>query len=330
MTEQAPKTQTDVILRDQSETLPGQWVGSDINLMHELWPELDLTDFRVLLRVCMARGLNPLDKELYPVVYNKDKPRGGRNGRTLVLIESVDAMRRRAHSADLVLDMDGPQFCGEDGEWKDVWPSKDPPFAARFGIQSKTMAQLRWAVRLWSEATKRGQKGDEFWRTPEQGGQPSHMLGLGAERQAWRRFCPGIFKEMYGAGGAAQLEGGRATSPSVGVDVIGWEDAPALEAGDVVADEDGVIDADGPPEATTAPEPPDVDYDIAQVFSLLKTMMVRAEPPFELDHLQLVPGWPEGVPLLHGLASLLEGEAGDETKLAATVYAEVVKAVNGE
>ncbi len=314
----APKSQTDVILADQATHVGGQWAGSDINLMHEMWPDLDLIDFRVMLRVCMARGLNPLDKELYPVVYNMGKPRGGRNGRTLVLIESVDAMRRRAHSAGLVLDLDGPEFIGEepDSEWTSVWRSSDPPFAARFGIQSSTMSQLRWATRLWSEATKRGQKGDEFWRETEKGGQPSHMLGLGAERQAWRRFCPGIFKAMYGAGVAAAPEGGRLSTAAAGVEEISWPPAAAIEEADVVADQDGVIEPDDTPDPESQGQDAPAQLDIGAVMTALWSRMQKAEPPVYWPALERIPGWPEGAERPKGIAALLVDATGTADELA--------------
>ena len=30
--------------------------------------------------------------------------------------------------------MDGPYWCGDDGKWVEVWPSKTPPVAAKFTV----------------------------------------------------------------------------------------------------------------------------------------------------------------------------------------------------
>ncbi len=313
-----PKTQTDIILADQAESLPGQWIGSDINLMHEMWPDLDLLDFRVMLRVCMARGLNPLDKELYPMVYNKGKARGGKNGRTLVLVESIDAMRRRGQSAGIVVDMEGPQFCGPNGEWTDVWPSDDPPFAARFGMQAKGMNRLVWHVRLWSEAAKKGDT-DYFWKDHESGGQPVHMLGIAAERQAWRKTCPGVFSSMYGV----TQEGARALAPTVaGVEEITWaEDLPALKEGD----DPGVIEHEtaplpDEPEWDATEGPTDDEYDIQDVFRALWKRMHAATPSWEWKHLAAIPGWPEGADREQGIRALLVDAIGSEDELADMVF----------
>lgn len=317
---QTPKTHTEVILADQADAMPGQWIGSDINLMHELWPDLDPVDFRVLLRVCMARGLNPLDKEIYPMVYNKGQARGGKNGRTLVLVESIDAYRRRGHSAGLVVDLEGPEFRGPsaDDEWTDVWTSEDPPFAARFGIQSKGMKKLAWAVRLWSEVAKKG-KDDMFWKNHEGGGQPVLMLGIAAERQAWRRFCPGIFNDMYGAGQAASHEGGHLSATSVvGVEEISWDETPAIEeGGKVVADEDGVIDPETPAEP---PSEPEAHYDMGAVLTKVLARMQSSDQMYSWGDFESVAGWPEGADKTAGIAALLEGAVGSEDELAGMVF----------
>jgi hypothetical protein len=82
----------------------------------------------------------------------------------------------------------GPQWCGPDGAWRDVWlDEKNPPAAARVGVRRKGDLEPTWAVATYKEF---GRPNLPIWKE-----KPSHMLAVAAERHALRKACPGAEAE---------------------------------------------------------------------------------------------------------------------------------------
>ncbi len=306
---------TKAVASDIASSETGVITGSTVNIIKERNPDMDLVDIRIFGRVCQARGIDPLVGDLYAMVYNKENPRGGPKPRTLVLVESIDSMRKRGHATGLVRDMDGPEFCGPDGVWTSLWLKEENPVAARFGIWKRGMDRLIWHTRLWGEVAKKG-VGDEFWRS-----QPTNMLGIAAERHAWRKTVPNLFAGMYGE------EELPANTGNVTVEQLPADLAPEL-LGEVVADADGVIDGESPP-PTDDPEPEgdategrpgDAEYDMQDVFRALWTRMKDSTPSWEWKHLASITGWPEGADREAGVRALLAGAIGSEDELADMIF----------
>ncbi len=221
------------------------WSGSTVNLVKAKYPDLDMVDIRLYGRLCVARGIDPTSGDLIPVVFGKGKARGGKNGRTLVVIETIDSLRKRAWASGLVAAIKGPEWCGSDGEWKDVWLEDEAPLAARFGVLRVDVEEMHWSVRLMKEVRKTG-TGDDFWRDEGESAQPVNMIGIAAERHGWRKNIPNLFASIYR---------GDLVGP-----VAGEADVDRLPEyidhdllGPVVADEDGVIDESSDDRSDPAP-----------------------------------------------------------------------------
>lgn len=90
-----------------------------------------------VLAVCERLQLDPLVKQIYirPQGVNhgtKDKPRWVKEA---VIITSIDGARAIAERSGEYRGQTHPQWCGNDGEWKDVWLRDSlAPTAARVGI----------------------------------------------------------------------------------------------------------------------------------------------------------------------------------------------------
>jgi len=135
--------------------------------------ELDL-----FLNVARATGLNPFAKELYFVKF----------GQAPAIIPGIDGLRRKAAESGDYAGQVGPFWCGDDGEWKDVWLSNQPPAAAKVGVIRRGSPDPTWAVVTWREFSRANRRGTEqTW-----GQKPAHMLAIVAERHALRRACPGV------------------------------------------------------------------------------------------------------------------------------------------
>lgn len=103
----------------------------------------------------------------------------------------LDASRSRDYQGQI-----GPQWCGEDGIWKDIWLRQEPPAAARVGVLRRGFDKPLWSVALWREwvqltdeyvnNVKTGKKvPTSFWLD-----KPAHMIAKTAEAMSLRRALP--------------------------------------------------------------------------------------------------------------------------------------------
>jgi RecT family len=105
-----------------------------------------------------------------------------------VLQCSVDFFRSQAESSGDYAGQDGPYWCGADGLWKDVWTSKEKPFAARVGILRKSFAQTLWSTVLMSEYDQL----KNLWKT-----RYVSMLAKCGEVAGLRRAFPEKLHNLY-------------------------------------------------------------------------------------------------------------------------------------
>lgn len=118
-------------------------------IKHTLAPTLDDVEFAFYIEVCKSQGLDPFAKEIH--VQKRRDGRGKPQKYKLVIMVGIDGYRRRAADTGQLDGQTEPQWCGEDGVWKDVWIPKTPPSAARIGILRKGCAQPFWGVALYRE-----------------------------------------------------------------------------------------------------------------------------------------------------------------------------------
>ena len=139
------------------------------------------TDLELALFVeeCNTLGLNPFADEIYFIKY---KSRQG--GETVAMPIGIAGRRKFVYANPLYRGQVGPFWCGQDGAWKDVWLSDEPPAAAKVGIILQGNPEPTWGVVTWREFNKVGQPGDKFWRQS-----PAHMLAIRAESHAARKVA---------------------------------------------------------------------------------------------------------------------------------------------
>jgi len=128
-------------------------------------------EFRLFLEACKRRRFDPFSRLIYPV------KRGG----VMSLQSSIDSFRLIAERSGKYAGQIGPQWCGKDGEWKDVWLASEPPAAARVGVLRGDFKEPLYAVALWSSYHVPG----PFWQR-----MGPLMLGKCAEALALRRAFP--------------------------------------------------------------------------------------------------------------------------------------------
>lgn len=135
--------------------------------------------FLLFIEVCKHYRLNPMARQIYAVV------RGG----NMVIQTSIDGFRLMAERSGKYAGQLGPHWCGDEGQWVDVWLKKEPPVAARVGILRSDFKEPLWGVARYSSYA---QPGSPTWTK-----MPDVMLSKCAESLAFRRAFPAEMSGLY-------------------------------------------------------------------------------------------------------------------------------------
>jgi phage recombination protein Bet len=141
-------------------------------------------DKAVFLHYCQRTGLDPFARQIYMIArQGKQTIQTGIDGFRII------ALRSRKYRGQTPV-----QWCGEDGEWVDVWLSKEKPSAARVGVKHADFDEPMYAVALWSSYV--GLKGDgsltSMWSIHGPG-----QLAKCAEALALRKAFPNDLSGIY-------------------------------------------------------------------------------------------------------------------------------------
>lgn len=177
-------------------------------------------DLNLFFHVCRTTGLDPFRKQIYMIGRNTKvtewvEDERAQNGRRKVekwvtkytIQTGIDGYRRNGREAAKMLGdelaFDGPYFCGEDGEWKDVWLSKSAPLAAKFTIfrngepftgiaHFDEFVQTNNIYEGYGKDKKVvGEEPNSMWRK-----MPRNQIAKCAEALAWRRAYPDDFSGL--------------------------------------------------------------------------------------------------------------------------------------
>ena len=143
-------------------------------------------DLAVFFHQCARTGLDPFARQIYMIRrQGKQTIQTGIDGFRLIARRATDAARGTFGYEDT-------QWCGEDGQWRDVWLSKEPPAAARATVIRD--GQRYPAIALWTEyvATKRNGEITQMWAT-----KPALMLAKCSEALALRKAFPQDLSGLY-------------------------------------------------------------------------------------------------------------------------------------
>lgn len=135
--------------------------------------------FRLFTEVAQRTGLNPFAKQIYAVV---------RQGQMTVQT-GVDGYRLIAQRTGQYAGQRGPEWCGADGEWRDVWLDDLPPKAARVGVLRHGFLEPVWGVALTRSYQ---QPQSPLWKT-----MPEVMIAKCAEVLALRKAFPQELSGLY-------------------------------------------------------------------------------------------------------------------------------------
>lgn len=173
-------------------TIPRQqFTPAQVKLLRDtLMPEATHDEMMVMVGSCVHSGLDPFayPRQIHAIQLWNDTHKCYR----WTPCPSIDGLRLIAARSDEYEGQTKPEWCAEDGVWRDIWLSDDPPAAARVGVWRRGFREPTYGVAKWKSFRKtyKDKKTGEKRLKPTWEELPDHMLAIRAEAIALKKAFP--------------------------------------------------------------------------------------------------------------------------------------------
>jgi phage recombination protein Bet len=140
-------------------------------------PGCSTDELRLFAYACQRTGLDPFSKQIYAI------KRGGK----MTIQAGIDGLRSIAERTGQ-LDGSETHWCGEDGQWSDVWLGSKPPAAAKTVIHRKGASHPFVGVARFADYNA----GQGLWSK-----MPAAMIAKCSEALALRKAFPADLSGVY-------------------------------------------------------------------------------------------------------------------------------------
>lgn len=208
------ETQTIFQLTEQPNSIHGLDFDEDkIDLMRRTIARGASEDeLALFIEQCRRTGLDPFARQIYAVRRKQWNSQSRSYEEAQVIQVSIDGFRLVADRTRKYAGQVGPWWCGQDGEWKEVWLSDEAPSAAKVGVMRHDFHQPLYAIALFKSYVQTNGHGEPVsrWKTD-----PAGMLAKCAEALALRRAFPQEMSGLY-----TTEEMGQADNPQNGAVIM--------------------------------------------------------------------------------------------------------------